>query len=66
MSASLLDMVIDLIKRSILSGFAALLMALLKLYKSIRQWAPAIIDFVRQEQRMLVNKSFNPKVLDAT
>jgi len=53
--ASLLDMVIDLIRRSVFTGWAALLMALLRLYKSIKQSAPAMIAFVEQEQRMQAN-----------
>jgi len=53
--ASLLDMVIDLIRRSVFTGWAALLMALLRLYKSIKQSAPAMIAFVEQERRMLAN-----------
>jgi len=50
---SLLDMIIDLVRRSVFTGWAALLMALLRLYKSIKQSAPAMIAFVEQEQRML-------------
>ncbi len=51
--ASLLKLVIDLIKKSIFTGWPALLMALLRLYKSIKQWAPVIIGFEKQERRML-------------
>jgi len=55
--ASLLNLVIDVIKHSLFTGWAALLMALLKLYKSIKQWAPGIIAFERQEHRMLTDEN---------
>jgi len=53
--ASLLEMVIDLIKGGLFTGWAVLLMALLRLYKSIEQWAPVIIAFEREEERMLAS-----------
>jgi len=53
MFAALLDMVIDLIKHTIFSGWAVLMMALLKLYNIIKAFAPQILAFARVEQRML-------------
>jgi len=54
--ASLLNLVIDLIKNSLFTGWAVLLMALLKLYKSIRRWAPDMIAFEKQERSILTHE----------
>jgi len=53
MFAALLELVIDLIKHTVFSGWAVLLMALLKLYKVIKAFAPQILAFARTERRML-------------
>lgn len=53
MFATLLDLVIDMIRHTVFSGWAVLLMALLKLYKTIKQFAPQILAFARIEQHML-------------
>jgi len=51
--ACLLDVVIAVIKNSIFVGWPLFLMALLKFYKSIKNWAPAIIASQRAERRIL-------------
>ena len=45
--AELLDVLVGMLKRSLFTGWAALLMALLKIYQSIARWAP---EFMQAQQ----------------
>jgi len=61
----LLHIILKLLKDIWKFSWISLLMALLRLYKSIKQWAPEIISFVREEQRMLENNALDVNVVGA-
>ncbi|MBL4774743.1 MAG: peptidoglycan-binding protein [Mariprofundus sp.] len=58
-----LQITIKLLKDIWKFSWISLLMALLRLYKSIKQSAPDLIAFVKEEQRMLNNHSLEANVL---